>query len=237
MKFIESLHSLFSRRISEDERRIQAQTEYRRQERNFQRYAAELDKAIVRFKQMAYEAHMKNQTDNALKCAAFTTKLTNTREKVDSVLQRFEMLQAMKNISDMMLQFMDSCSQIGFDLNQRIDIKALTSGQLQMSEGLNKLDYLSEQLEDVFNSIDDSFGLTNLSGNESADPAAVKTLNNIVSEFGGKVAIEDAKPLVTAASPISVASPVSADAPAVQQSDDMRSEISNIGNRLKALQH
>lgn len=223
MKF--NFFSKFSRK-SEEERRIQAQMEYRRQERNFLRYADELDKAIERFKRMAYDAFQKGQKENALKCAAFTQKLTSTREKVDSVLQRFEMLHAMKNIGDMMLQFMDSCSEIGCDLKQRINIQVLTSGQLQMAEGLNKLDYLSEQMEEVFNSIDDSFGLNKLSDGVHADPAAMKTLDGILVEFGGQT---PAEPAPEAPAPVTT--------PAPKPVDEHRREFSALQHQLGELQN
>lgn len=226
MTIINGIKKIFKGKPSEEERRIQAQMEYRRQERNFQRYAEELDKAVARFKQMAYEAYKKNQTENALKCAAFTEKLVSTRNKVDSVLQRFEMLQAMKNLGDMMLQFMDSCSQMGCDLKQRINIQELTTGQLQMAEGLNKLDFLSEQMEEVFNSIDDSFGLNKVSDGAYADPAAAATLDGIIREFGAPAV---ADPVPEAPAPVTV--------PAQKPAEPASPEMSALYRKLGELQN
>lgn len=229
MKLLSNLKNRLqgNRKVSEEERRIHAQIEYRNQERNFQRYAAELDKAIDRFKTMAYEAQKKGQHDNALKCAMFTKKLINTREKVDSVLQRFEMLYAMKGIGDMMLQFMDTCASIGCDMKEKIDIQALTSGQLSMAEGLNKLDYLSDQLEQVFNAIDDSAGLPEGVNALHSDPEAERMLADIRLEFERKN-IEPAEPVME--------KPISISMPAPAPKAELPFQFSDMQRRLGELQ-
>ena len=153
------LQNIFKKKLSEQDRRMEAELAYRTQSRAFQRYEGELDGTVRRFRQLAVDAENAGQHAGALRAARFTRQLESTREKVAGVRQHFEMMHAMSGASDVMLKFMDSCKQLGCDLTRQIDIDALGAGELSLEDGLGKLNFLSDKLEQAFDTIENSLSI------------------------------------------------------------------------------
>lgn len=172
----------FKPRISEEERKVQARMEYQSTRRTLMSNASNLDKTIRKFKQMAYDAMQSGNKDNALELSKFIRHMTHSQQKVKRVLQRFEMLNALQNVSEIMIQFMKNCESVGINLKDGIRIDNLIRGQADMEAGLNRLDYISGQLDNVFDSIDESLGLHTEDFAEGGSEADLQYLDEIVQE-------------------------------------------------------
>ena len=183
-QIIEAITNLFKPKLSPEERRRQAELEYRALARSFGKYEQELTRTSEKFKRMAIECESKGQHSNALQAARYVRWLNRTCEKVVGISQRFEMVRIMGNVGDIMVKFMDQCSSIGATLTDQIDVTKLASGEMNMRDGLMKLDYLADKLDQVFNDIldidvsDDSDTLVGATEDD------ISALNAILAEAG-----------------------------------------------------
>lgn len=206
--------SLFApRKLPEEirrEKRINANQAFNRQERAFNRYSRDIETSIARFKLIAIEAHKKGQMNNALAASRFVARMENIREKISSVNLHFQMLRCLTNVSDVMVQFMDSCAEAGFDMNQTIDIDALTSGQYNMEAGLDKLQWITERVDEILGKLDD-FAEPVQSADSVFTAEDQATLDRILGESSAVPAPAFTAPVPAAPAPVD---PVPAPAPA-----------------------
>lgn len=179
MGIIDTIKKIFEPQKSPEERKREAELNYRLQTRAFQRYDAELTRTIEKFKKIIVAAETDGQHANALRAVRFYRQLNATREKVASVRMHFDMLHSMAGAGDVMLKFMDSCKALGCDLSKQIDVEALGSGELALEGGLEKLNFLSDKLEQAFDTISDS--LDGMTGDSAyATEADLQTLSKIM---------------------------------------------------------
>lgn len=154
MKLLRKIRNMvLPKPVNEQERRIEAEIAFRTQERNFKRYSTELNNSIAHFKELAYEAEQNGQHANALRAARFTRLLTATREKIEGVMQHFDLLRTLNGVGDMMVEFMNACSTLGCDLSEQIDVQALGQGEINMEKGLQRLAFMSDKVEQAFEMI------------------------------------------------------------------------------------
>lgn len=172
MSLINKIKKYFEPEKSPEERRREAELNYRMQTRAFQRYDVELGRTIDKFKKIIIDSETSGQHANALRAVRFYRQLNATRDKVASVRMHFEMLHSMASVGDVMLKFMDSCKALGCDLSEQINLEALGTGEMALEGGLEKLNFLSDKLEQAFDTISDS--LDSMSGDTGYVTAADK---------------------------------------------------------------
>ncbi len=133
---------------------LEAKMEYRRNERTFKNYSKELKRQIIKFQNMAVESERQGKHANAMTCMKFVDKLQRSDGKVDAILQRFEMMNAMMQMSDVMVKFMESCAKMGYRMKSDINLSRMMSDSTEMNKALMMMDSMSDQMESVFSSID-----------------------------------------------------------------------------------
>ncbi len=173
----------------EQEKRINAEMAYRAQEREFRQYDKDLEDSIRKFKRMACEAADEGQRANALRAARFVNKMTKIREKVISVKQHFEMLHSLSTIGDIMVRFMDTCRDMGCDFSKKININALSNGQMDLETGLNKLSFITECVEQAFEKIEDSLGSLDIA-DEATTEEDEKLLEELLAQRSVKTTVQ-----------------------------------------------
>jgi len=188
-KISEGISSKLKAKPTPEEIRRKAEADYYTQMRAFKRYDVELEKTIQTFKNMAVDCKNKGQESNALRAARFVRQLKHTHEKVISVRQHFEMLHVMGGVSNIMVQFMETCSSLGCDLSQQIDVSALGTSEISLAEGLDKIDFLSDKIEQAFETIE---GHLNKISDDPLDVTAedYQLLNTLMQEAGTPIAAE-----------------------------------------------
>lgn len=152
---VQKITSAFKPKLTPEELRANAERDYRMQMYTFKNYDTELEKTIQTFKNMAVDCKNKGQEGNALRAVQFIGQLKRTHEKVISVRQHLQMLHVMGGVSNIMVQFMETCASLGCNLSEQVDVSALGSGELSLAEGLNKIDFISDKIEQAFNTIQD----------------------------------------------------------------------------------
>ena len=149
---------------------------------SFTKYYQELDESIKRFSKMARDAELSGNHANAKSCAAFVLKLQRTQVKVQGLLQRFEMMHSMQRLTGVMTNFMEACADMGFYMDDAIDLKSMWKNTAAMDQALSKLDAMSDQMESVFETIDS--GMNNsgeeVISEEEADSEADALLDKIM---------------------------------------------------------
>lgn len=174
--------------VSPEQKKINAEIEYRQQRRTLQRNAEDINRAISRFKEMACSAEKEGNHENAVRCAKFVKGLMGAQQKIADVIQRYDMLHCMHGYSDILVQFMDSCTAIGLNMNMNIDLEKLAAGQASLDSGLQQLDYLSERIDQTLESIDTGAGVSN----KEYDPVAEQMLKELLAENAAAVETTDA---------------------------------------------
>lgn len=202
------------------EQRMEAELAYRAQSRSFQRYAAMLSGTVDQFRRMAVESEHAGRHANALRAAHFTRLLENTQSRVESVRQHLDMLHAMSGASDVMVQFMESCRRLGCDLSETIDLKDLGESELQMEQGLSRLNFLSDKIEQVFETMEHS--LDCVADSEEADPEDERLLAQLCG-----AAVEEKPSAPPVEEPVEL--------PVQPLPESMKRTIQDLGQRLDAL--
>jgi len=139
---------------SKEEIELEARMMYNKQQREFNRYYKELGISIKKYEKMAEETAKSGNHQNALSCARFVLKLRKTQVRVQGLLQRFEMMRSMQQLSGVMSNFMATCAEMGLNMDANINLKDMWKNTAMMEQSLSKLDAMSEQMDEVFNAID-----------------------------------------------------------------------------------
>ena len=168
---------------------------------------------------MAVDAERQGRHANALRATRFTRLLDNTLNKVESVRQHFEMLHAVSDAGNIMVEFMDACKRMGCNLTETIDLDGLSASELGLEQGLNRLNFLSDKLEQAFETMD--LALDAGCDDSIADPEDERLL----AEICGMAA----EPEAPAAEPEAPA------LPAQPMPDNIRRAIEDTSSRLSAL--
>ncbi len=177
-KFAYNLKNLFK---SKEQQEIEAKMEFNKNKRAFTKYYQELDVSIKNFSRMAKEAELAGNHANATSCSKFVLKLQKTQTKVQGLLQRFEMMYSMQRLTGVMSNFMSACAKMGFSMDSNIDLKGMWKDSAAMEKALNKLDMMSDQMDEVFDTID--AGMNNgeaVPSQEESDSEAEELLNQIM---------------------------------------------------------
>lgn len=146
---------------SKEQIEVEARMRFNQNKRSFTKYYKELDDSIKNFSKMARDAELSGNHANAKSCAAFVLKLQRTQVKVQGLLQRFEMMHSMQRLTGVMTNFMEACADMGFYMDDAIDLKSMWKNTAAMDMALNKLDAMSDQMETVFDTIDSGMSNTN----------------------------------------------------------------------------
>ena len=178
-KFAYKMKTMFK---SKEQLEVEARMEFNKNKKAFQKYYNDLDGSIRNFSKMAKDAEISGNHANAKSCATFVLKLQKTQVKVQGLLQRFEMMRSMQQLTGVMTNFMTACADMGFDMDANIDLKSMWKNTAAMDKALGKLDAMSDQMDLVFETID---GGMNTSGEalptqEEMDADAEELLNKIM---------------------------------------------------------
>ncbi len=167
---------------SKEQIEVEARMQFNKNKKSFQKYYNDLDGSIKNFSKMARDAELSGNHINAVACASFVLKLQKTQVKVQGLLQRFEMMYNMQRLTGVMTNFVNACADMGFNMNEMIDLRSMWKNTAEMDKALGKLDAMSDQMEMIFDTID---GGMNATGEESQTQEEMKTdaeelLNKIV---------------------------------------------------------
>ncbi len=155
------LRNLFK---SKERIEIEARMRFNQNKRAFSKYYKDLDDSIRNYSKMARDAELSGNHENARACTKFILKLQRVQVKVQGLLQRFEMMRSMQQLAGVEANFMKACADMGFYMDDAIDLKNVWKNQAAMDLALGKLDAMSDQMESVFDTIDSGM---NESGEEA----------------------------------------------------------------------
>ncbi len=145
------LRNLFK---SKERIEIEARMRFNQNKRAFSKYYKDLDDSIRNYSKMARDAELSGNHENARACTKFILKLQRVQVKVQGLLQRFEMMRSMQQLAGVEANFMKACADMGFYMDDAIDLKNVWKNQAAMDLALGKLDAMSDQMESVFDTID-----------------------------------------------------------------------------------
>ena len=167
---------------SKEQIEVEARMRFNQNKRSFTKYYQELDASIKNFSKMARDAELSGNHANAKSCAAFVLKLQRTQVKVQGLLQRFEMMRSMQQLTGVMTNFMEACADMGFYMDDTIDLKSMWKNTAAMDQALGKLDAMSDQMDSVFDTIDSGMNGTSedMMSEEEADSEADALLDRIM---------------------------------------------------------
>ncbi len=165
---------------SKEDREYKARMEFIKNKRAFTRYYQELDTSIKSFTKMARDAELSGNHENAKSCAVFVLKLQRTQTKVQGLLQRFEMMYSMQRLTGVMTTFVKACGKMGIDMNKSIDLKDLWKSTGKIDSALGKLDEMSDQMNMVFDTIDQGMGAEYNNDKDELDAQAEGLLDGIM---------------------------------------------------------
>ncbi len=167
---------------SKEKIEIESRMRFNQTKRSFSKYYRELDESIKRFSKMARDSELSGNHANAKSCAVFVLKLQRAQVKVQRQLQHFEMMRSMQQMTTVQTDFMKACADMGFYMDDAIDLKSMWKNEAAMEQALGKLDAMSDQMESVFETIDS--GMSNSSedmmSEEDADSEAEVLLDQIM---------------------------------------------------------
>ena len=172
----EKLSNLFK---SKQQKELEAKMEFQRNRRSFEKYYDDLGGTIKKFKKTMQDAELSGNHANAVSCAKFVLKLQNTQTKVQGLLQRFEMMKAMQDLTGVYVKFVDACGKMGVAMGSNINLQAVWKSNASMDQAISKLDAMSDNMNMVFKTIDE--GLADSSADSDLvnvdDEAALKLIN------------------------------------------------------------
>lgn len=178
-KFGYKLKNMFK---SKEQIELEARMMFNKQQREFNQYNRELDNSIRKYEKMAKDAALSGNHQNAQNCARFVLKLRKTQTRVQGLLQRFEMMHSMQRLSGVMSNFMSSCAEMGLNMDATINLKDMWKNTAMMEQSLAKLDAMTDQMDMVFNAIDNGLQESGADAvtDEEADAEAAALLDDIM---------------------------------------------------------
>jgi len=167
---------------SKEQIELEARMQFNQTKRSFARYYQDLDGSIKNFSRMARDAELNGNHENAKAAAKFVLKLQSTQVRVQGLLHRFEMMHSMQELSGVMSKFMRTCADMGYNIDANIDLKGMMKDTLTMGKALNKLDAMTEQMDLVFDTIDDGMrdGNASYQSAEEQEEDAERMLDSIM---------------------------------------------------------
>ena len=101
---------------------------------------------------------------------------------MQGLLQRFEMMYSMQRLTGVMSNFMQACANMGFSMDDTIDLKRMMKDTTQMDKALGKLDAMTDQMDMVFDTIDSGMrdGTEAIPSDEESDAEADEMLDRVM---------------------------------------------------------
>lgn len=232
-KFTYKMSNLFK---SKETIELEARMKFNQNKRSFTKYYQELGTSIKEFSKMAKDAELSGNHANAQNCARFILKLQRTQTRVQGLLQRFEMMRSAQRLTGVMSNFMEACVEMGFDMDDKLDLKSMSKNTMALETTLSKLDAMSDQMDEVFNSLDGMMGSADDQGlsDEESNAQATALLDQIMDRHNIVSYPELSQPAVTqpvAAQPVT-AQPV-VEQPATDESDAIRERLLKMRQELQ----
>jgi len=221
---------------SKEQREIEARMEFNQNKRAFTRYYQELDASIKNFSKMARDAELSGNHENAKACAMFVLKQQKTQVKVQGLLQRFEMMHSMQQLSGVMSKFVEACAKMGYSMDDSINLKKMWKNTAEMDKALNKLDAMSDQMDMIFETIDSGMNRSGdvIASQEENEMEADTLLANIMGRHN---AVTYAEPAAVQQNDQSAAVPASMelnDQGTAGQADDTDERLRRMMEDLKS---
>ena len=180
---------------SKEQIELEARMMFNKQQREFNRYYKDLGASIKKYEKMAEETARSGNHQNALSCAKFVLKLRKTQVRVQGLLQRFEMMRSMQQLSNVMSNFMSTCAEMGMNMDATINLQDMWKNTAMMEQSLSKLDAMSEQMDEVFNAIDGGLrdSDSDMNMDEDLDAEATTLLDQIIGRYNDVNAVTPAQ--------------------------------------------
>lgn len=235
-KLTYNLQNLFK---SKEQKEIEARMQFNRDRNTFKKYEKELETSIRDFTRMAEEAELRGNHQNAVTCAQFIRKLQRTQTRVQSVIQRFEMMRSAARLSSIMGTFTEACVRMGFQISENIDLKNMARNTATIEQSLEKLDTMTDQVDMIFDSIDRGMGGSNELSQEESEQDAEALLDSIMGRYNtvNAVGTANAAPAQTAApqavAPAAQVADPQAAAPQTTAADDTSARLNKMMEELK----
>ncbi len=235
-KLTYNLQNIFK---SKEQKEIEARMQFNRDRNTFKKYEKELETSIRDFTRMAEEAELHGNHQNAVTCAQFIRKLQRTQTRVQSVIQRFEMMRSAARLSSIMGTFTEACVRMGFQISENIDLKNMARNTATIEQSLEKLDTMTDQVDMIFDSIDRGMGGSNELSQEESEQDAEALLDSIMGRYNtvNAVGTANAAPAQTAApqavAPAAQVAAPQAAAPQLSAADDTSARLNKMMEELK----
>lgn len=181
-KLMYKLRNMFK---SKEQIELEARMMFNKQQREFNRYYKDLGASIKKYEKMAEETARSGNHQNALSCTKFVLKLRRTQVRVQGLLQRFDMMRSMQQLSNVMSNFMSTCAEMGLNMDATINLQDMWKNTAMMEQSLGKLDLMSQQMDEVFNAIDgglQEYG-ADMDSDEDMDAEANALLDQIMGRY------------------------------------------------------
>lgn len=235
-KLTYNLQNIFK---SKEQKEIEARMQFNRDRNTFKKYEKELETSIRDFTRMAEEAELHGNHQNAVTCAQFIRKLQRTQTRVQSVIQRFEMMRSAARLSSIMGTFTEACVRMGFQISENIDLKNMARNTATIEQSLEKLDTMTDQVDMIFDSIDRGMGGSNELSQEESEQDAEALLDSIMGRYNtvNAVGTANAAPAQAAApqavAPAAQVAAPQAAAPQLAAADDTSARLNKMMEELK----
>lgn len=235
-KLTYNLQNIFK---SKEQKEIEARMQFNRDRNTFKKYEKELETSIRDFTRMAEEAELRGNHQNAVTCAQFIRKLQRTQTRVQSVIQRFEMMRSAARLSSIMGTFTEACVRMGFQISENIDLKNMARNTATIEQSLEKLDTMTDQVDMIFDSIDRGMGGSNELSQEESEQDAEALLDSIMGRYNtvNAVGTANAAPAQAAApqavAPAAQVAAPQAAAPQLAAADDTSARLNKMMEELK----
>ncbi len=143
---------------TKQQKEIEEKVAFNQKKKQFEKYYRDLDTSIKQFTKMAKDAELSGNHDNARSCIRFVQKLQQMQTKVQGLLQRFEMMWSMRQMSGVMDSFVKGCAKMGVNMSKTIDLGNLGKNMAKIEIGISQMDAMVDQMDMVFDTIDSGLG-------------------------------------------------------------------------------
>lgn len=171
-----------SRRNKENQRKMEAELQYRQMQRQLLRCTSTLEKLCAERKRAAYAAEKAGRHAAALREAHFIRNLETMGQRIGDLRMRMEIMSSMQGVSDTMNQFMTVCSGLSPMLQGLFDPAKLVSGQADFEKMMARIDDVIERSDWILEDIGSDTTLSAPGGKDEEE-----TLNHIMRERDSEV--------------------------------------------------